>query len=110
MTRDTLIEGSTLTAIADAIREKTETTDVMYPSEMAGKIREISTGGIPEPITAGEFVAAVILDENTAINYHLFFKKRYLKYKFICHVALDETKTLAVNSGLESSFKENSAI
>lgn len=34
------------------------------------------------------------LDNNTAINYHLFFKKRYLKYKFICLVALNETKTL----------------
>lgn len=34
------------------------------------------------------------LDNNTAINYHLFFKKRYLKYKFICLVALNKTKTL----------------
>lgn len=44
MARDTLVEGSTLTAIADAIREKTETSDVMYPSEMAGKILSIETG------------------------------------------------------------------
>lgn len=47
MARDTLVESSTLTAIADAIREKTETSDAMYPSEMAGKIRAIegaSTG------------------------------------------------------------------
>lgn len=58
MARDTLIEGSTLTAIADAIREKTETTDVMYPSEMAGKIRGIEAGGIPipNPIAAGDTV------------------------------------------------------
>lgn len=45
MARDTLVESSTLTAIADAIREKTETSDVMYPSEMAGKILSIETGG-----------------------------------------------------------------
>ena len=58
MARNTLVEGSTLTAIADAIREKTETSDVMYPSEMAGKIRDISAGGIPipNPIVAGDTV------------------------------------------------------
>lgn len=61
MARDTLVEGSTLTAIADAIREKTETSDVMYPSEMAGKIRAISAGGIPEPITAGDTIVAANL-------------------------------------------------
>lgn len=57
MARDTLVEGSTLTAIADAIREKTETSDVMYPFEMAGKIRGIS-GGIPVPdiIVAGDTI------------------------------------------------------
>lgn len=62
MARDTLVEGSTLTAIADAIREKTETSDVMYPSEMAGKIRGISTGiELPETITAGDTVIDAIL-------------------------------------------------
>ena len=50
MARDTLVEGSTLTAIADAIREKTETTDVMYPSEMAGKILAI------EGASAGQYI------------------------------------------------------
>lgn len=45
MANDTLIQGTTLTAIADAIRAKTETTDVMYPSEMAGKILSIEAGG-----------------------------------------------------------------
>lgn len=50
MARDTLVEGSTLTAIADAIREKTETSDVMYPSEMAGKILAI------EGASAGQYI------------------------------------------------------
>ena len=39
-----LIEESTLTNIADAIRTKTETNDTMYPKEMAGKVLNISTG------------------------------------------------------------------
>ena len=61
MARDTLIEGSTLTAIADAIREKTETSDVMYPSEMAGKIRAISAGvELPNTIVAGDTTATLV--------------------------------------------------
>lgn len=51
-----LIEQSTLTAIADAIRAKTETTDTMLPSEMAGLIEAISTGvELPSWITEMEF-------------------------------------------------------
>lgn len=37
-----LIKDSTLTAIADAIREKTETTGTMLPSEMAALIQGIT--------------------------------------------------------------------
>ena len=29
------------------------------------------------------------LQQNNDINYHLFFKKRYLKYRFICMIALN---------------------
>lgn len=39
-----LIQDTTLTAIADAIRAKTETTDTMLPSEMAALIESIATG------------------------------------------------------------------
>lgn len=57
MANDTLIQSTTLTAIADAIREKTETSDVMYPSEMAGKIKGISGGiPVPDPIVAGDTI------------------------------------------------------
>ena len=43
------INDSTLTAIADAIRAKTETTESMLPSEMAALITAISTGfDLPE--------------------------------------------------------------
>lgn len=68
MARDTLVEGSTLTAIADAIREKTETSDVMYPSEMAGKIRNISMGiELPKTITAGDtIIDAILLNEGVS--------------------------------------------
>ena len=37
-----LVKDSTLTAIANAIREKTETTATMLPSEMAALIQGIS--------------------------------------------------------------------
>lgn len=39
------INDSTLTAIADAIRAKTESTETMLPSEMAALIEGIETGG-----------------------------------------------------------------
>jgi hypothetical protein len=39
-----LINESTLTAIADAIREKAKTTDTMRPSEMAGLIAGLGGG------------------------------------------------------------------
>ena len=49
-----VVDKSSLVSVADAIREKTETTDVMYPSEMAGKIRNISMGiELPKTITIG---------------------------------------------------------
>lgn len=32
------------------------------------------------------------LQQNNDINYHLFFKKRYLKYRFICMIALNMTE------------------
>lgn len=38
-----LIKEETLADIADSIRTKTETTDAMYPSEMAGKINSITS-------------------------------------------------------------------
>ena len=40
-----LIQKTTLTSIADAIREKTGTTGTIKPTEMASKIGEISVGG-----------------------------------------------------------------
>lgn len=50
-----LVNDSTMTEIADAIREKDGSSTKMLPSEMAGKIQDISTGiEIPNPIVAGE--------------------------------------------------------
>lgn len=51
-----LIEQSTLTDIANAIREMSRTTDSMRPSEMADLIRAIKmAGALPEWITEMEF-------------------------------------------------------
>lgn len=50
-----LVNDSTMTEIADAIRKKSGVTEQMLPNEMADKIQNISTGiEIPNPITAGE--------------------------------------------------------
>ena len=42
------INSETFPAIADAIRAKTGITETILPSQMAGKINEISTGELPE--------------------------------------------------------------
>lgn len=41
-----LIDESTMTDIGNAIRNKTGKTDLMYPSEMAGEISNITTGSV----------------------------------------------------------------
>lgn len=50
-----LINDTTMTSIAEAIRSKDGSSAKMLPSEMAGKIKNISTGiEIPNPIVVGE--------------------------------------------------------
>lgn len=55
------IERNTLTAIADAIRDKTGSTDTMTPGEMPGQIYSITTGG-------GEEYDGTIVFENQTGN------------------------------------------
>lgn len=43
------IEESTLSAIGDAIREKTEETELLSPLDMPAAIRSISGGGSEYP-------------------------------------------------------------
>ena len=45
MASEYAISKQTLTGIADAIREKTETTGTMTPGQMPSKIRSINGGG-----------------------------------------------------------------
>jgi hypothetical protein len=49
-----LVNDSTLTAIADAIRAKTESAETMFPSEMAALIEGIETGN-PDFMAEGEY-------------------------------------------------------
>lgn len=52
-----LIQESTLNSIADAIREKTESTDLINPKEMANKILEIqSSVSVPETWVLNESI------------------------------------------------------
>ena len=54
------INESTLTAIGDAIREKTETTDLIAPGSMPAAIRSITTGG------GGENDGNLVIDNQSA--------------------------------------------
>ena len=67
-----LIEKSTLTAIADAIRAKLESSAEMLPSEMAAAIEAISTGA---KIKKGSFTASSVTSK--AITHGLGEKPNY---------------------------------
>ena len=65
-----LIEQSTLTAIADAIRAKSETSDTMLPSEMAGLIDAISTGvEMPDWISEIEFAQVTLSEDSDTLQF-----------------------------------------
>ena len=63
------INDATLTDIADAIREKKEISDLMFPGEMAELIRSIETGvSLPSWITELEFATATVGTETTSLS------------------------------------------
>lgn len=68
----TIIKDETLTAIGDAIREKTGKTSKLTPAEMATEIAGITTGGD----TLNEYLAGTLTafknDEITSVKYHFF--------------------------------------
>lgn len=68
----TIIKDETLTAIGDAIREKTGKTNKLTPAEMATEIAGITTGGD----TLNEYLAGTLTafknDEITKIKYQFF--------------------------------------
>ena len=59
-----LINESTLTAIADAIRVKTETSDAILPADMAAMIEAIETG-----VTVGKHYGEVTIGSSANQNY-----------------------------------------
>lgn len=87
-----LIKDSTLTAIADAIREKTETTDKILPTNMAGLIESIGGRTIYSGsfLGAGENVAHPLgVSLPTFENYTFFIVPRNAKwgtneYNYFC--------------------------
>lgn len=63
------IKDTTLTDIADAIREKKEISALMYPGEMAELIRSIETGTpLPSWISAIDFATATPSTVSTSIS------------------------------------------
>lgn len=73
------INDSTLTAIADAIRAKLETSDEMLPGDMAGLIESISTGIDGYEASYGTFAipsvttSAQVVDTGLSGTPHVFF-------------------------------------
>lgn len=68
----TIIKDETLTAIGNAIREKTGKTNKLTPAEMTTEIAGITTGGD----TLNEYLAGTLTafknDEVTSVKYHFF--------------------------------------
>lgn len=61
-------DDSNLTALADVIREKTETTELMYPREMADKIRSIEITSTEKHIQKKEYLEGVTHLTNSEIT------------------------------------------
>lgn len=68
-----VIEDTTLKNIADAVREKTNTTDKMLPSAMPDLIKSITGGGtdLPENMHIGTFTLANDTSEDIVIEHGL---------------------------------------
>lgn len=56
------IQDTTLTNIANAVREKTETTDTMKPTDMPDLIRAIVSGGAGGGLNTDEYNITVLTD------------------------------------------------
>lgn len=68
-----LIQGETLTAIAEAIRTKTEGTDLMTPEAMVSAIAGLG-GGLPtniKAITAGVYTPPQQMSDTVSITHNL---------------------------------------
>lgn len=95
-----LILKSTLTAIADAIREKLGSTDDMTPLEMPALIRSISGGGGMELLadyTATEDVSAIQIDFTSAMQsydcYMVVLDGQFNRNEYPCPAVNGEPET-----------------
>jgi len=88
-----LIQGSTLTDIADAIREKTGDSALMTPAEMVEAIGSISGGG-GTAIQSGHFTPA-----NAASSYRVIVDDEIALNPFVVIYSID-SETTPVNLGL----------
>lgn len=84
------VEYSTLAAIADAIRAKTETTDTMLPSEMPGYIDTITRGGVIRTGTiqasGNSFTLGVDLPERENYVFMMLLSNLSSAYKDRTHI------------------------
>lgn len=103
-----LINDTTMTSIAEAIRSKDSSSEKMLPSEMAGKIQAISTGiPIPSPIVGGETVVmtsskdtAVVTNKSMTATGILLQVKKAGTYRFKFSIA--KKKSASGNNSTDS--------
>lgn len=69
-----LIKEQTLTNIGDAIREKTNTTDKIYPKDMPEKIRSISSGSGVDLKSLRNKQYSIITDQANMHNQYIEYK------------------------------------
>ena len=96
-----LIKEQTLTNIGDAIREKTNTTDKIYPKDMPEKIRNIQTGGInlKDLLTK---TYKIVVDQANMHN-------QYIEYNITMPYGTDTTKHKSINDATKT-YDTNSLI
>lgn len=102
-----LIQGDTLTAIADAIRGKTETTDRMLPEEMAAAIRAIETGiAIPNWATEIELAQVTVTTTSNELNVPCSMSSVPTKHILLCTVIPNPYSSYAHRAEISYVYKQ----
>ena len=112
-----LVNDSSLTSIADAIREKTGSSDTYKPSEMAGAIASITTGGgdsidgLPSGYARADFIqftgkelidTGIIGNQDTQINTSFTWESTTQRHLFGCASA---DNTASITSYMNGSWR-----
>lgn len=95
-----LIKEQTLTNIGDAIREKTNTTDKIYPKDMPAKIRSISSGSGVDLNSLRNKQYRIIVDQVNMHNQYIEYELNTNGIDTFPHKSTDSADHLYENNGL----------